>query len=201
MIDWAMRVGFRVPERLAYSRHGNPGAYTGRFRNDWEPLLWFQRPGAAGFFDKTILSEKAKHSKPVGSVLTGRRSDGSLYQQRVISEESANTKHRGTIWHYLVGHAQDDDGGTDHPATFCYRFAKDAVCCFCPPGGLVVDPFSGSGTSAVAAAKHGRRFFGGDLLARPSDGKPWAQVALERVAQATAQQILPLALSSDRNPR
>ena len=30
----------------------------------------------------------------------------------------------------------------------------------CPPGGLVFDPFMGSGTTGVAALKHGRRFVG-----------------------------------------
>jgi DNA modification methylase len=26
----------------------------------------------------------------------------------------------------------------------------------CPPGGVVIDPFAGSGTTAVAARRHGR---------------------------------------------
>lgn len=33
----------------------------------------------------------------------------------------------------------------------------------CPPGGLVLDPFLGSGTTAVAAVRAGRRFRGGDV--------------------------------------
>lgn len=55
MLDWAERVWFRVPDRLAFGRNGLPGAYGGRFRNDWEPLLWFQKPGADGYFDKASL--------------------------------------------------------------------------------------------------------------------------------------------------
>ncbi|HVK77212.1 MAG TPA: DNA methyltransferase, partial [Kofleriaceae bacterium] len=34
------------------------------------------------------------------------------------------------------------------------------------PGDLVVDPFAGSGTTAVVAARHGRRFLCGDADAR-----------------------------------
>lgn len=48
LLDYADRVGFRVPDRLAFGRLGTPGEYAGRFRNDWEPLLWFQRPGGGG---------------------------------------------------------------------------------------------------------------------------------------------------------
>lgn len=33
----------------------------------------------------------------------------------------------------------------------------------CPPGGIVLDPFSGSGTTAVVASRFGRRAIGADI--------------------------------------
>lgn len=33
----------------------------------------------------------------------------------------------------------------------------------CKPGGTVLDPFSGSGTTGLAAAQHGRKYIGVDL--------------------------------------
>jgi len=33
----------------------------------------------------------------------------------------------------------------------------------CPPGGVVLDPFMGSGTTALVARKLGRRFVGSEL--------------------------------------
>lgn len=33
----------------------------------------------------------------------------------------------------------------------------------CPPGGVVLDPFCGSGTVGVVAARHGRQFVGVEL--------------------------------------
>lgn len=76
MLDWAMRVGLRVPDRLAYARLGIPGAYNGRFRNDWEPLLWFQN-GCEGYFDKWAIASEAAESmhRPRASA---RRADGIL---------------------------------------------------------------------------------------------------------------------------
>lgn len=34
---------------------------------------------------------------------------------------------------------------------------------FCPPGGIVYDPFCGSGTTGAVALRHGRRFIGTDV--------------------------------------
>jgi hypothetical protein len=48
----------------------------------------------------------------------------------------------------------------------------------CPPGGLVVDPFAGSGTTLVAAVKLGRRCYGIEL------SKHYATAARKRVKMA-----------------
>jgi DNA modification methylase len=39
----------------------------------------------------------------------------------------------------------------------------------CKPGGTVLDPFSGSGTTGHAATRHGRRYVGIDLSAEYLD--------------------------------
>ena len=41
--------------------------------------------------------------------------------------------------------------------------AERFVCWFVPPGGIVADPFAGSGTTCHAAILHGRRFLGCDV--------------------------------------
>ena len=80
-----------------------------------------------------------------------------------------------------------------HHAAFTYALARDLVLCFSNPGDLVVDPFLGSGAAMIAAIDHGRRFLGGDLLARQEDGKPWIDVAREiaegRYAQRTVFEV------------
>lgn len=43
-------------------------------------------------------------------------------------------------------------------------FAREAVLIYTMPGDLVVDPFSGSGTTQAVAFKTGRRFCGADLF-------------------------------------
>jgi site-specific DNA-methyltransferase (adenine-specific) len=48
-----------------------------------------------------------------------------------------------------------------------------------PPGGLVFDPFMGSGTTGVAAAREGVNFIGAEM------SEEYADIARARIASAT----------------
>jgi hypothetical protein len=65
----------------------------------------------------------------------------------------------------------------ENEAPFPERLAEFFVLSFCPPGGLVADCFSGSGTTGAAAVKHHRRFAGCDV--RPSQ----VELSLKRVGE------------------
>src|SRR5690625_1309440 len=52
-----------------------------------------------------------------------------------------------------------------HFAVYPLALPERAILAGCKPGGTVLDPFSGSGTTGMAAAKHGRRYVGIDLNA------------------------------------
>ncbi len=56
-----------------------------------------------------------------------------------------------------------DPERTGYPTQKPLSLAARMVSASCPPGGLVVDPMAGSGTTVVAAAALGRRVIAGDL--------------------------------------
>jgi DNA modification methylase len=56
-----------------------------------------------------------------------------------------------------------------HFAVMPLALASRCVQAGCRPGGTVLDPYSGSGTTGLAAAKHGRRYVGIDLKAEYLD--------------------------------
>jgi len=48
-------------------------------------------------------------------------------------------------------------------APFSEKLAEAVILSFCPPGGIVVDPFCGSGTALAVAKRHGRKSIGIDI--------------------------------------
>lgn len=56
-------------------------------------------------------------------------------------------------------HREREDHPTQKPLEIIERMIKAS----CPPGGVVLDPFMGSGTTAVAAARSGRAYTGFEL--------------------------------------
>ena len=53
--------------------------------------------------------------------------------------------------------------GTRHPAVFPEFVVAQLIQLLCPPDGIVLDPFVGSGTTTAVAKKLGRRFIGIDI--------------------------------------
>jgi DNA modification methylase len=70
------------------------------------------------------------------------------------------------------------DGGVveRHPTEKAISVVKPLIETFSPPGGLVLDPFSWSGSTAVAAALAGRLYLGIELEEK------YCQVARKRLA-------------------
>jgi DNA modification methylase len=65
-----------------------------------------------------------------------------------------------TVFTFAVGGEPNPDG---HPARMPIGVARHLVAMTCPPGGLVLDPFSGNATTGIAACRGGRRYIGIEL--------------------------------------
>ena len=66
------------------------------------------------------------------------------------------------VWSVPRLHGQDPERA-DHPTQKPLEIIERMIKASCPPGGVVFDPFMGSGTTAVAAKRCGRDFTGFEL--------------------------------------
>src|SRR3989344_2822954 len=173
ILDWCDRIGFKLFETVIYRKYGAEGAWWNkRFRVDHEYIPVFLKGERPQYFNKEHLKIPSKHG---GKTMTGggtRLTNGVRIATRSIKINPM--KCRGTIWDYLTA----GDGSRlkhKHPATFPNKLPYDFIDCFCPPGGIVLDPFVGSGTTTVAAKNLKRHYIGIDIA------KEYCEIAKERM--------------------
>ncbi len=174
-IDWCENAKFKLFETLIYRKYGAEGAWWNkRFRVDHEYMLVFLKGEKPAYFNKEMLKIPSKHG---GETMTGggtRLTNGIRIPTRPITINLM--KCRGTIWEYMTA----GDGTRlkhQHPATFPDKLPYDFIQCFCPPDGIVLDIFMGSGTTALAAIGLGRKFLGFDI------SKDYVDLAKKRIRE------------------
>jgi site-specific DNA-methyltransferase (adenine-specific) len=72
---------------------------------------------------------------------------------------------RNNIWKYNVGKGfnSKDKESHEHPAIFPEQLAEDHIISWSNEGDIVLDPFSGSGTTSKMAKKNNRKYIGIDI--------------------------------------
>lgn len=86
------------------------------------------------------------------------------------------------VWSVSRLHRQHAER-VDHPTQKPLEIVERMVLASCPPGGRVLDPFMGSGTTAVACARHGRQFVGYEI------NESYCAIARERVSALSCQPL------------
>jgi hypothetical protein len=153
------RRGVKMRKVVVYQRNGIPGTGGPEWlRNDWEPIICGTKNGRLPWANNTAMGQPPKQNVP--RVATNRNADGSRKSAIYVDPEVCNP---GNIISGLVG-----SGGmgwrdaTQNEAPFPEWLAEFFIKSFCRAGGLVLDPFSGSGTTVSMAVRHGRNAVGID---------------------------------------
>ena len=174
IVDWCDNIGFKLFECVIYRKHGTEGAWwVNRFRMDHEYMPIFLKGDRPRYFNKEPLKVPSKHGGKIMSGSGNRRTNGETTQ--TVRRPINPMKCRGTVWDYL--NAGDKNPiKRKHPATFPDKIPFDFVQCFSPKKGVVLDPFVGSGSTAVAAKKLERNYIGIDV------SKEYCELARKRLA-------------------
>lgn len=137
-----------------------------RFSGRHESLLWFTK-GNDYYFDLDPIRVPQKYP--------GKRH----YKGPNKGQLSGNPagKNPSDVWDIPNVKSKHVEK-TAHPCQFPVALVQRCIKALTPPNGLVVDPFMGSGSSAVASLIEGRRFSGCD-----NKGK-YLRIARKRVGEA-----------------
>lgn len=182
IIDWCDSFGFKLFENVIYHKNGTEGAWwKSRFRVDHEYIPLFLKGDRPGYFNKEPLKIPSKHGGKIMSGSGNRKTNGQTGE--TVRREINAMKCRGTVWDYMMA-GDKNPLKRKHPAVFPDQIPTDIITCFCPEEGIVLDPFMGSGSTAVSAVKLGRHFIGFDI------SQEYVDLAYERLAtDAQFQQL------------
>lgn len=153
------RAGIKLRKPPLYVRWGLPGSGGGDWlRNRYEFIIC-SSVGKLPWSDPTAMGKPPVY-KPGGN-LTNRNKEGQRSDAVYKPPKKANPGN--LVICGSGGNQIGSDKGHANEAPFPERLAEYFIRSFCPKGGLVVDPFSGGGTTVSVARQHRRRFVGIDV--------------------------------------
>ena len=126
-----------------------------------EPQSWF--PGCLTLCDKIVWDRLSTHNHDSTHTyqqteylfVLRRKEDRRCYFDNVDTGDPGN---RSNVWGIAF-----QKGKSWHNAPFPLVLAERVLRKWSPPGSLVCDPYMGSGTTAIAALRTGRKFIGSEI--------------------------------------
>jgi site-specific DNA-methyltransferase (adenine-specific) len=166
-------IGLSIHDTMIYRKLNYLPQSTNRYDQVWEYAYVFSlgRPSASNLIADRPNAKAGKTYKAGG----GRRKDGTT--AGLVTITAAKFGIRTNVWEFSVG-----GRGNGHPAPFPEPLARDHILSWSNPGDVVLDPFSGSGTTAKMARETGRRFIGIEV------NPEYVEISRNRLAQ----QALPM---------
>jgi site-specific DNA-methyltransferase (cytosine-N4-specific) len=149
-----------------------PESVTDRLSTRHENLFMFAKSRKYWFDLDPIREELAYPDATDGSRVFGGKNKGAELQTGSSARRagmntytgSGKGKNPGDVWSIPT---QPYPGA--HFAVFPQELARRCIVAGCKPGGTVLDPFSGSGTTGLVAQNNGRRYIGIDISAEYLD--------------------------------
>ena len=146
-------------ELIWYKPDAPPLGSVIRPRRTWESILWFS-PTPKPYVDlrATGNPQSVRQGGFAGSRRFGTGHGKVLHSgNKPESEMYEGTARCTDVFTAYVGAI---DAGLDHPAMYPCTLIESFILTFSRPGDLIVDPFLGSGTTAVSAIQTGRNYLG-----------------------------------------
>lgn len=147
---------------------GLPTSAVDRMANKYEHVFLFSKTRRY-FFDLEAIKTPAIADRPAGNRIdvtqgyaaaVGGKSGGRHFGTNETSTLLAERElvNPGDVWKI-----NPQPFAEAHFACMPPNLAERCVLAGCKPGGVVLDPYSGSGTTGMVATRHGRRYVGIDL--------------------------------------
>jgi DNA modification methylase len=183
-------------EYIWHKKNCYPGKWPNRFRDAWERCLHFTRQKQFKMYQEAVMVPRGDWAEKRLSKLsdTDRIRDVS----RVGSGFGKNVSHwlgRHYVYPTNVLHLATECANRGHSASFPVSLPTWFIKLFTEEGDLILDPFIGSGTTAVACMKLERHYIGIEAMKEYSD---LAAKAIEKAKNGRRRAGIPYKQMSPR---
>jgi len=148
------RWGWRFVDELCWSKQGMPGLFGDRLKNEFEPVFHFTAGGRA----KTRFENVSHRSSNVPS-----GSKGTSSNLQGIEDPFLGRGEGIALPGNVLRLPPDSAGLGAHAARFPVALPAFFIKAFSDASDAIFDPFLGSGTTLIAAAKEGRACYGVEI--------------------------------------
>ncbi len=148
-------------EYIWHKRNCYPGKWPNRFRDAWERCLHFTKQRDFAMYQEAVRVPMGdwRHSRLRNLSKTDRTRDESKVESG-FGKRIENWVGRDLAFPSNVLHLATECGNKAHSAAFPKALPEWFIKLFTKPGDVVLDPFLGSGTTAIVAKKLDRRYIG-----------------------------------------
>ena len=178
-------------EYIWHKKNSYPGKWPNRFRDAWERCLHFTKNKKFKMFQEAVMVPMGKWAEKRLSKLN--EGDHARHESRVSSGLSRNVSNwvgREKAYPTNVLHMPTECSNRNHSAAFPVDLPLWFIRLFTQKGDVVLDPFMGSGTTAIASLQVNRHFLGIELK------EEYYQLACQAIVQYRELHSLPLPVSS-----
>jgi site-specific DNA-methyltransferase (adenine-specific) len=169
---------FWTEEYIWHKRNCYPGKWPNRFRDAWERCLHFTKTKKFVMYQDAVRVPMGdwRHARLRKLSQTDQVRDESKVQSG-FGKRIKNWVGRDLAYPTNVLHLATECGNRSHSAAFPEALPSWFIKLFTKPDDIVLDPFLGSGTTVVAAARLLRNFVGIDINAN------YCELARQNVAR------------------
>jgi len=150
-------------EYIWHKKNCYPGKWPNRFRDAWERCLHFTKQKGFAMYQEQVMVPMGewRHARLRNLSETDQRRDTSKVRSG-FGKKVSNWIGREKAYPTNVLHIATECGNKGHSAAFPVLLPVWFIQLFTVEGDVVLDPFLGSGTTAVACKQLGRHYIGID---------------------------------------